>query len=186
MEAMGTAAQKSCRKCGTPNPEDNVYCRKCGALLDISTREIEAQPKPVMPEEEGIRWRYVGVGIFVLLGLTVCFLGAAAYVGFRMNLGQSGLTGLVADFFTFLTVMGVLFLLAFGIGGVVMGWISSRAVTKEVMIAAVVVIGLLGAAGAALTDDLLIVAAILLLPSMGAAWLGTKSRRRGARSGVIR
>jgi len=177
---------KICRKCGTNNRPDNSYCRKCGAVLDITTAAINAQPKPVTPDPKGIRWRYVGVGIFVMLGLTSCFLGAAAVLYSVLDVGKSGLSGLVADLFVFIGFVGVLFLIAFGLGGVVMAWLSRRPVTKEVTIATVAVIALLGAAGSTLTADMLIVAGIVIMPSVAAAWLGTKTNKGAARGGMVR
>lgn len=38
-----------CGKCGTPNPADNTFCRKCGHVLADDVIEIEGSPPPASP-----------------------------------------------------------------------------------------------------------------------------------------
>ena len=171
---MSTESLNKCRKCGTSNRADNAYCRKCGAVLYITTTQVNAQPKPVMPDPTGLKWRFIWLGVFVMLGLVSALLFFALFLGSVTGIGANGLSGLVEDLFRLVLLTGVLFFVAFGLSGLVMAWLSKRSVTKEVVIASSVVVALLGAAGSTLTTDLLVVAGMVLPLSAAAAWLGAK------------
>ena len=166
----GTAAEP-CRKCGTHNPQENIYCRKCGAVLSVPTGLIRAQRKPLVPQNMGMKWRYVPVGLFIMLGVAALSLGAAALLG----VGPALLGGaLGAGILNTILFIGFLFFITFFIGGAVLSFICRRAATVEAILASILAVLLLGVVGSALATDLLIAAAVALLPSAGAAWLGAR------------
>ena len=165
---------RPCRKCKAPNRVDNTYCRKCGAVLDVGTTEIRAQRKPVMPRFEGMRWRYVLIGIFVMLGF-VFFLSFAAFIAGRaLGFGSGGIGSLATNIIQIGFIAAALFFVAFGISGVVLAWLARDRITREVALSTVLVIGMLGVVGSLLTSDFLIVAGLLFLPSLASAVLGVR------------
>lgn len=171
---MKAEPPKICRKCATENRADNIYCKKCGAVLDVKTVQIKAQAKPVAPKLRGIGWRYVLIGVFVMLGF-VCFFGGAAFLVSKMLGFFSGGFESIADNLLSIGIGATaLFVVAFGISGVVLAWLAKERITNEVSISATVVIAALGAAGAAVTVDIAIVAALLFVPSVVSAVLGVK------------
>ena len=166
-----------CRKCGTPNPVANQYCRKCGATLDVSTVEVKAQRRPVLPSLSGIRWRWVGLGALVTLGIVSTMLGGLAVIArFAISVGPGSVCvdlASLADRFIGLAIAAVAtFLLAFGLGGMFTGWVARRRAAAEAVLASIAVLILTGSAGMLLTEDAPIVAAVLALPSAVLAALG--------------
>jgi hypothetical protein len=165
----------TCRKCGVPNPPGNQYCKKCGAVLSVSTTILKAQRKPVKPQDTGFKWRYVWVGGFVMLGLAAVAIGTAIFLGLRVQVEERGVVGGLA---AFAVALGVVFLISFGISGFLLGLLAKRAVPREAFVAAALVVTLLGVIGSTVTYDLAITAGLLLLPTGFSAWLGSRLRGR--------
>ncbi|MFO8073080.1 MAG: zinc ribbon domain-containing protein [Polyangia bacterium] len=164
-----------CRKCGTPNPPSNQYCRKCGAVLSVSTGMVRAQPRTLIPLRRGFRWRWVALGALAILGATALSFAALVAVvvlalGRRIDgssLGEIGsrAPGLAA------TALGVL-LAAFAIGGMITSRMSRLRRVGESALAALCVLGFLAAVGTTLSSDAALVAAVMALPCAAAAGLG--------------
>ena len=168
---MQNTGTKPCRKCGTENPQENIYCRKCGTVLSVSTGLIRAQRKPLSLRSTGMKWRYVPVGLFVMLGVAAVGIGTAAVLG----IGPALLGGeLGAGIMNTILFIGMLFFVAFFVGGAVLSLICRRTAAAESMLASILAVLLLGVVGSALATDLLIAAAVALLPSVGAAWIGAR------------
>ncbi len=174
---MDINSDKTCRKCGTKNPKQNDYCRRCGALLAISTTLIKAQKGPVLPLVKEVRVKYVILGAAAMLGLITVLLvagGAVALLLFDVSLGSSGGGSGSGNLIAVLVGTGVLFLLGFGIGGFALSWLLKGRPIAESVIATFLVLALLAAIGYPLSNDAPIIAAIWLLPSVLAAALGNK------------
>jgi len=178
---MNDGNLSACRKCGTLNRIDNTYCRKCGAVLEVRTSEIRAQPKPVRPRFEGIRWRYVIIGVFVMVGL-VSFLSVVSFIA-AGALGM-GIDNLTRDLVQVSIITTAAFFVAFGIGGMVLSRLARQPIPREVALSTVLVMGAFGVIGSIVTSDLVIVAGVILVPSLASAVLGarlTKTRGAGER-----
>lgn len=169
--------QPPCRKCKTPNPISNEYCRKCGAVLTVSTAEVRAQPKPVLPDRKGIRWHWVGMGSLVILGLAVVLqliLLAAAWMVIDSPTRIYGTGSSTDNFIGFSMMAGILFLLSFVFGGIAITWLSKRHSILEPIIASFFVLLLLACAGWSVTEDAPFLAALAALPLAILAGLGGK------------
>jgi uncharacterized membrane protein YdbT with pleckstrin-like domain len=88
-----------CIKCGTQNPDEAVYCKKCGALLDaeeetrVATRESSS---PAAQAEYADHEKIFSIGPtlkFVYVGYVAAIAGAIIFVGI---LGLIGLTAWIA------------------------------------------------------------------------------------------
>ncbi len=167
---MNDETLRPCRKCGAPNRNDNIYCRRCGAVLAVGTAEVRAQKRPVSPKR-GMRWRYVLLGVFVMPGI-LCFLAFAALLIARFLGVGGGLGGMVSNIVRIGLLSAALFFVAFGLGGGVLTWIARQRIPREVALSAVLVFVVLGVVGSLITSDLLIVAGGLFLPSLISAVLG--------------
>ena len=179
-----------CRKCGTPNPESNLYCRKCGAVLAVATRAVRAQPRTFIPLPKGFRWRWVGLGVLALLGTaTLAGIGlaiaAAALLGASASSGGGSLRALGARAPGFAVAAAAVFLLAFALGGFAVARRSRGRTVAEPALAALVVLGILAATGTAISSDAPLIAAVLALPCAAMAALGGwfgEVRGRGGRA----
>lgn len=72
-----------CTKCGTDNPDDAVYCKKCGAMLEAEeeTRVAKRETAPVAAAE-GEKIFSIGPTLkFVYLGYAGAVIGALLLVG---------------------------------------------------------------------------------------------------------
>jgi uncharacterized membrane protein YdbT with pleckstrin-like domain len=88
-----------CIKCGTQNPDEAVYCKKCGALLDgeeetrVASRESSS---PAVQAESADHEKIFSIGPtlkFVYVGYIGTIAGAIIFVGI---LGLIGLTAWIA------------------------------------------------------------------------------------------
>jgi uncharacterized membrane protein YdbT with pleckstrin-like domain len=88
-----------CIKCGTQNPDEAVYCKKCGELLDaeeetrVATRESSI---PAAQAEDADHEKIFSIGPtlkFVYVGYIGTIAGAIIFVGI---LGLIGLTAWIA------------------------------------------------------------------------------------------
>ena len=78
---MSEAEKKEpCRKCGTENPVTNEYCCSCGAVLQISTSVMKAQPKAKLPIVNSFQIKWVFTGLFVILGLGTVASALALFI----------------------------------------------------------------------------------------------------------
>ena len=161
-----------CRKCGTPNPEANQYCRGCGAVLNVSTAMVEAQRSLLLPASRGIKLRWIALGAASMLGFAAVLVGAlVVVVGATAGAAAGG--GSVADRLRGLPIAAsVVLLLAFGLGGVSVAWMSRGRTVLEPVISSLAVLALLGAAASTLSADAVWVAALLALPGALLAGLG--------------
>jgi hypothetical protein len=176
-----------CRKCQTPNPATNQYCRKCGAVLQVSTTMVEAQPKTILPFVKRFRWKWVALGVPVILGAaTIALVGFAAIAA--VVLGASAGTGSLSSLGSRAPGLaiggGVALLVAFALGGLVVGKMARERSIAEPALAALIVLGVLAAAGTSLSGDALLIAAVLALPCAAAAGFGggfgAGAQKRGA------
>lgn len=166
-----------CRKCGSPNPKTNQYCRSCGAVLEVSTTLVKAQRSWILPAAKGIRWKWVVFGAFATLGLAGVLLAglyliASLLLSDTAGLGVTDLASLRDELLGFVIVSAALFLLAFGLGGVATSLVARRRAVIESAIAAFFVLILFGAVGISVTSDAVVVAAVLALPCVALAGLG--------------
>jgi hypothetical protein len=168
---------KICRKCATPNREDNVYCKKCGAVLDVQTTAVKAQKKPVVPQLKEMRWRYVFIGVFVMLGIVSLMSAVALLAGQGLGFGALGFEGIASDIVRTGAIAAGLFFVAFGLSGVVLAWLARARITREVAIATTLVLAVFGVVGSLLTADALIVAGLLWVPSVASSVLGARLAR---------
>jgi uncharacterized membrane protein YdbT with pleckstrin-like domain len=88
-----------CIKCGTQNPDEAVYCKKCGALLDaeeetrVASRE-SSSPAPQAESADHEKIFSIGPTMkFVYVGYIAAIAGAIIFVGI---LGLIGLTAWIA------------------------------------------------------------------------------------------
>lgn len=168
-----------CRKCNTENPLRNIYCRSCGAALDVDTDEVKAQPKPVMPKSDRTAWLWVLLGSLVSLGLLSILLGASFFRGLlelvpTVSSNEESSLVLRADFVKFAALMGFIFITAFAVSGLVVSWLARRSLAREMIISSFLVLSLLAMVGSALTADAAVLAALFLLPSAASAILGAR------------
>lgn len=85
-----------CIKCGTQNPDEAVYCKKCGALLDSEeeTRVATRESGPVAESGDHEEIFKIGPTLkFVYIGYIAAIAGAIIFVGI---LGLIGLTAWIA------------------------------------------------------------------------------------------
>ncbi len=162
---------KPCRKCGADNPLENGYCKKCGAVLGVATSVIRAQRKPIVPEDTSVRWRWVLIGVPMMIGLLSVLNAAGALVGVHSLFGKAMSGGNIAGHVLMIAGMNIV---SFFIGGAVLGRIAKRTATRESVIASASAMILLGLVGSVLTKDLLITALIAVIPSTAAAWAGAR------------
>jgi hypothetical protein len=166
---------RPCRKCKTPNPATNQYCRSCGAVLQVSTTLLKAQPKTLLPFVRKFRWKWVALGVPVILGAaTIALLGFTLAAAVLLDAGATGgtLRSLGSRAPGMAVAGGVAFLLAFALGGLVVGRMARQRSIAEPALAALIVLGLLAAAGTPLSGDAALIAAVLALPAAIAAGLG--------------
>jgi hypothetical protein len=147
---------------------ENIYCKKCGAVLGVATAMIRAQRKPITPEDTGMRWRLVVIGIPMMVGLLTALNGVGALLGIHSVFVQAFKGGNIARYVLVIAVSNVV---SFFISGAILARISGRGATRESVIAAAVSMVLLGSV---LTIDLLITALAALIPSTAAAWAGAR------------
>lgn len=169
---MGT---RPCRKCKTPNPATNQYCRSCGAVLQVSTTLVKAQPKTLLPFVRKFRWKWVALGVPVILGAaTIALLGFAVAAAVLLDAGATSgsLSSLGSRAPGMAIVGGVVFLLAFALGGLVVGRMARERSIAEPALASLIVLGVLAVAGTPLSGDAALIAAVLALPAAIAAGFG--------------
>lgn len=85
-----------CIKCGTQNPDEAVYCKKCGALLDSEEETRVATRESGAVAESGDHEEIFKIGPtlkFVYIGYIAAIAGAIIFVGI---LGLIGLTAWIA------------------------------------------------------------------------------------------
>jgi hypothetical protein len=166
-----------CRKCQAPNPKTNQYCRSCGALLDVSTTLINAQRSWILPAAKGIRWKWVLLGAFAMLGFVAILIGGLSLVtavvaGDEIGARVTDLAGLARELFGLVIAATALFLVAFGLGGLATSLVARRRTVLESVIAGLAALLLLGAVSTALAVDAVWVVLVLALPSAALAGLG--------------
>ncbi|MCP4679855.1 MAG: hypothetical protein GY854_31055 [Deltaproteobacteria bacterium] len=174
---MNRETSRPCRKCGSPNPLSNEYCRQCGAVLDVATAEVKAQRRPILPAVKEIHWRWVGMSALVTLGLMAILMGVLSLVAWLVfdviNQAEFYDFGAMTNEFAGLAIAAVtLFIISFGLGGLAIAWITKQHTVIEPTIAAFVVLTLLGVVGSSVTDDALWAVAVMLVPSAALAGLG--------------
>ncbi len=176
-----------CRKCKTPNPPTNQYCRVCGAVLAVPTSMVKAQRSWIVPAAKTIRWKWIILGAWATIGLSAILLGFLYVVAsflFEQADGEPApdLAALADDVLALIVIGAFLFLIAFGLGGLALGLIAKKSTVRESVIAALLVVVLFGAAGSLLTADLPIIIGVLAVPSIALAGLGgwlSQSFRQG-------
>jgi uncharacterized membrane protein YdbT with pleckstrin-like domain len=87
-----------CIKCGTDNPDDAVYCKKCGAMLEAEeeTRVVKRETTAVAPVADADEQQIFSIGPtlkFVYIGYVGAVIAALLLVGI---LGVLGLTAWIA------------------------------------------------------------------------------------------
>ncbi len=170
---------KPCRKCGTLNPPENTYCRRCGAVLGVATAVVRAQRAPLTPLATGIQYRFVLLGIPMMVGIAAVVTTAAAVLG--LGPLEHGAEGMSKGILNLALITAGLFVVSFFPGGMLLSRMTRGAATREATVSSLLAVLLLGVIGSTWTVDLLIAASVALIPSAGAAWLGARlggSRKR--------
>lgn len=174
---MSSQPTITCRRCQTPNRTDNAYCRKCGVALNISTTEIRAQRKPVMPKLRGMQWRFLFVGFFVMLGIVFTLVAVSAFTARVLGLGGTSIDGIAQNVLPLTFATAGIFFVGFGVSGYVLAWLARRRISTEVAVSTTLVLALLGVVGSLVTPDLAIVAGVAFVPSLVSAVLGVRLAR---------
>jgi len=144
-------------------------------VLRVSTTSVLAQLKPIEPADKRIHWRWVGLGVLVILGMMTFLLGTFLFVASTTISAEENIRDLSAliDEYLGLAIAGTTsFLLSFGVGGMAITWLANRRAILEPAIAAAAVLALLAIVGWTLTKDAPLVAAALALPAAALAALG--------------
>lgn len=176
---------RNCRKCGSPNPDSNQYCNKCGCVLDVATSLVRAQPRTFMPFVQRFRWRWVGLSVLVIMGtatLAAAGVGVAAAGMLSEGMATDSLGGIAAKAPGLTVIAVVAVLAAFFIGGLATSRMSRGRTVAEPALAALVVLGLLTGVGSSVSRDAPLAGAILALPCAFTAalggWLGELGSRK--------
>ena len=138
---------------------------------------VKAQRSWILPTAGGIRWKWVVTGVFAMLGFIAILFGvlyalAGQYVQTGTEFTRSSLASLADDLFEVIIMGTALFLAAFGLGGLTVGWVARRRVVFESVISSLAVLVLLAVVSAALVVDASLIVGILALPCIGLAGLG--------------
>jgi hypothetical protein len=175
---MAQDKTKVCTKCNTPNPISNDYCRKCGAVLGVSTTLIQrAKSLLVLPVTKKMSWRWVGLGALIIIGMMSVFVAVLSLISwmildFSSRTGSGDLGAIFNEFIGLSIVAATLFLAAFGFGGVLISWFAKPRTVFEPGLAAILVLVLLGTVASSLVDDAALLAGIMAVPAAILAWLG--------------
>ncbi len=183
---MSTLSQQPCRKCRTLNPVGNQYCRKCGAVLEVSTTEVRAQPRPIKPTIKEIRWRWIALGALVVLGVVTLLLGifiTLTYLIMSSTFEQTKDLAAAAEHFGGVMAGGAMvFIAAFGIGGAATTWLSRQSSFVEPALSALIVVVLLTIIATSMVDGALWITGILVAPCIFMAGLGGRLAGRKVKS----
>ncbi len=175
---MKNAETKACRKCRSPNPASNQYCRKCGAPLRVTTTMISAQRRPVMPRVAGFRWSLVPLTAAAMMGLSaVLSAGAlallwvlgAAVPGFGSGSSLADYTG---RFWGVSLTLAAVHIAAVGIASGTLSWISRQPRAPESVLAAILVQVLATVLASAVATDAVWIGGALTIPVVLAAYAG--------------
>jgi len=175
-----------CRKCGTPNPKSNQYCKNCGAVLSVATFQVKAHISTLFPVIVGFRWRWVLLGVPVLLGTVfVSAVGIAALLGVMIRNFKGGSLLFVWAKTPIVAIISILlFMSAFTLGGFMIARVSGKHTVAEPAVASLFVLLCLTLAGFSVSTDAIWVGALFALPCalMGAiggglGGLGKKKNR---------
>lgn len=169
----------NCRKCGAKNPESNQYCASCGAILQVSTAMIAAQPKSAFLQYHRFQNRWLIISIFVLLGVWV--ISALATLVFSalflnisvesMTFGETEMTtSAIPILFHGLGILSVSFFLA----GFFISRIARDTKIVETVVSAIIVSIFIGVSGTIISADFLIASLLLGLPGAVAVGLGAR------------
>ena len=174
-----------CRKCKTLNPSSNQYCLSCGAVLNVSTAMVRAQPKTLMPLRNRFSWKWLLLGTLAMLGISALALvggGALLASSIGAAVGSGSLTSTAAKAPGMAVLCAVLFLLSFLLGGWAVARMSKGRTVIEPVIASLLVLGILGGASASLSPDAIWIAAVAALPcalvSALGGWIGELGFRK--------
>ena len=179
MGTDNTPETLNCRKCGALNPAQNDYCASCGAILQVSTSMMKAQPKPVTPVVHRFEQRWLLTAVFVFLGvwvLSLVFFVVFARFFFHasindMSFGETGIqTRMMPVLLPALAVATLLYLGA----GVLISQLAQTAKTLETIIAAALVSILIGVAGSIISSDFLLVSVLVGAPGVVVAGIGAR------------
>ena len=55
-----------CQRCGAENPDDMVYCGKCGTNLKDDRVSVSREVYGAIELKEGRDWKFLGIGLIVL------------------------------------------------------------------------------------------------------------------------
>ncbi len=102
--------EMTCSACDAQNAADAEFCRSCGAKIarDEPGADVGAVPLPL--QSEGLAWKWIFLGVLIIFGSGI---GLGFVTGFVL-----ALAGIVPPPPTLLMVVGVL---AFGLGGFIVG-----------------------------------------------------------------
>jgi len=167
-----TGEVKACRICGEMNPDTNQYCKECGRLLNVTTKEMRAQRRPILPVIRKLRLRWILAGIPVTLGAAA--LGLAGSIALTLlvpSIAPSTREGSLSFLLSFGTTT-IVQLVFFFIGGFVLSWIAGESGAAEPAVAAFVTVILGGFVGAVYSPDVLIIAFLMAVPATICAAFG--------------
>lgn len=169
----------NCRKCGAKNPPENEYCASCGAVLLVSTSQMKAQPKPVVPLVHRFEKRWLVTSIFVFFGVWVMSLVAFfvfANLFFDASLAdiKFGETDLHASWMPVLApALAVAMLMYLG-AGMLISQLATDSKTLETVFGALIVSVLVGSSGSMVSSDFLLASVLFGIPGVMAAGFGAR------------
>lgn len=177
-----------CRKCGAGNPTTNQYCASCGAILQISTGMMEAQPKAVTPSYHSFEKRWLLISVFVLFGFVAVAAGVIvllASIFFQASVSdmEFGLTGINTSAIGMIVLTVIVVSGLFFGAGMLISSLAKDVKQTETVLASIIVALIIGIFGQIVSSDFLWVSLLFFIPSticVGiGAWVGgTRYARR--------
>jgi hypothetical protein len=168
---------KICRKCSAENPDTNQYCKNCGAVLEVSTKMVMAQPKTIIPPIKRIKKRWIIYGMLIMFGsIAVATLLSSFIIFMIFNASDKNITELWYNNPGLPVFIVAIYLILFFAGGLIITVITKSVTVAEPAIAAVLAIICIGAAAGSISGDALYGVMILTIPgsvsSAAGGWAG--------------
>ncbi|MBN2526878.1 MAG: zinc ribbon domain-containing protein [Deltaproteobacteria bacterium] len=169
----------NCRKCGAANPPSNQYCAACGAVLQVSTAMMAAQPKAVAPHMHQFEKKWLFASIFVFLGVfVICvalfFVFATLFldaVATDVAFGETALkTGLIKVMVFTLILVTVLYFAA----GILVSRLAQDKKTLEAALGTMISSIAVGIGGSLFSSDFLLLSLVCGIPGAAIAALGAR------------
>jgi hypothetical protein len=155
---MTSAASLSCESCQAENSAGAAFCRECGKPLP---RSSEAS--------SGLSWRWIGLGVLIMLATN---LVGGFVLGLALGAAGYSLETSQAELIPWFALVGVL---AFAIGGFIVGARSPGKTILEPGLAAAIAVALSLAFQGQFNILTMVVGGVVpFLAGVGGGWLGEK------------